>query len=75
VIGVALLYHSSGNLNISHEPGVYIKGHDFFSLSISNFKIYEHKTGNSIYDDGYRRIDFNAVHEGNCVVFIFFMAT
>ena len=32
VIGVVLLYHSYGNLDISHEAGVYIKGHDFFSF-------------------------------------------
>jgi uncharacterized membrane protein len=38
VIGVALLYHSSGNLNISHEPGVYIKGHDFFSFIYQQFQ-------------------------------------
>ena len=32
MIGVIMLYHSYGNLNISHETNVYIKGHDFFSF-------------------------------------------
>jgi len=32
VIGVVLLYRANGNLNISQDAGVYIKGHDFFSF-------------------------------------------
>jgi uncharacterized membrane protein len=32
IVGVVLLYRSYGNLHISREAGVYIKGHDFFSF-------------------------------------------
>jgi len=32
VIGVALFYHDYGNLNISQQAGVFVKGHDFFSF-------------------------------------------
>jgi uncharacterized membrane protein len=32
IVGVVILYRSYGNLDISHEAGVYIKGHDFFSF-------------------------------------------
>jgi uncharacterized membrane protein len=32
IVGVVLFYQSSGNLDISQDAGVYIKGHDFFSF-------------------------------------------
>jgi uncharacterized membrane protein len=32
IVGVVLLYRAYGSLDISHEAGVYIKGHDFFSF-------------------------------------------
>ena len=38
VIGVVLLYRANGNLNISQDAGVYIKGHDFFSFIYQQFQ-------------------------------------
>lgn len=32
IVGVALLYTSSGSLAISRDPAVYIKGQDFFNF-------------------------------------------
>ena len=32
VVGVVMFYHAYGNLNISQQPGMFIKGHDFFSF-------------------------------------------
>jgi uncharacterized membrane protein len=37
VIGVALLYDDYGNLNISQQAGVFVKGHDFFSFIYQQF--------------------------------------
>jgi uncharacterized membrane protein len=37
VIGVALFYHDYGNLNISQQAGVFVKGHDFFSFIYQQF--------------------------------------
>lgn len=37
--GIALLYHSYGNLAISQDPSLFIRGRDFFSF------IYEQFTG------------------------------
>jgi uncharacterized membrane protein len=38
VIGVIMFYHAYGNLNISQQPQMFVKGHDFFSFIYRQFQ-------------------------------------
>jgi uncharacterized membrane protein len=38
VIGVIMFYHAYGNLNISQQSQMFVKGHDFFSFIYRQFQ-------------------------------------
>ena len=38
VVGIIILYHSYGHLAISQDAGMFIQGHDFFSLIYQQFQ-------------------------------------
>ena len=75
VIGVVLFYHAYGNLNISQQAGVFVKGHDFFSFIYRQLHNRQRRnTGYFVYDRGNCGADFDSISQGNRFFPLFFLA-